>query len=76
MSMLRQLCEDRRRMLLAALDDLERRGIATVYDGKDTPAESSALVKIITLIERKLRKAIRERPEKEKQIQDAARWTR
>jgi hypothetical protein len=57
--------------LLAALDDLERRGISSVYDGKDTPAESSTLVRIITLIERKLRKAVREKPEREKQIQDA-----
>jgi hypothetical protein len=57
--------------LQAALDDLERRGIAGVYDGKDTPPESSALVKIITLAERKLRKAVREKPEREKQVQDA-----
>lgn len=57
--------------LKAALVDLERRGIASVYDGKDTPTESSALLKIITLAERKLRKAVRERPERERQVQDA-----
>ncbi|MBI1955934.1 MAG: hypothetical protein HYS38_06025 [Acidobacteria bacterium] len=57
--------------LLAALDDLNRYGIASVYQGKDTGPEASALVKIITLVERKLRKAIREKPEKEKYIQDA-----
>ena len=56
--------------LEAALFDLSRRGINSVYEGKDTPAESSALVKIITLAERKLRKAIREKPEREKQVQD------
>jgi len=56
--------------LEAALNDLSRRGVNDVYEGKDTPAESSALVKIITLAERKLRKAIREKPEREKQIQD------
>jgi len=57
--------------LLSALDDLNRSGIAAVYDGKDTPAESSALVRIITLVERKLRKAVREKPEKERQVQDS-----
>jgi arsenate reductase-like glutaredoxin family protein len=57
--------------LQAALEDLERRGIAAIYDGKDTPAESSALVKIIKLAERKLRKAVRDKPDREKQVQDA-----
>lgn len=57
--------------LLAALDDLERRGITDVYDGKDTPAESSALVRVITLGERKLRKAVRDKPDRERQVQDA-----
>jgi len=57
--------------LQAALADLQRRGIADVYDGKDTPAESSALVKIITLGERKLRKAVRDKPDRERQVQDA-----
>jgi hypothetical protein len=67
---LRQL-ESAKGFLLAALDELERRGIAAVFDGKDTRAESSALLKIITLVERKLRKAIRDKPDKEKQVQDA-----
>ena len=57
--------------LQAALDDLQQRGIEAVYEGKDTPAESSALVKIITLIERKLRKAVRDKPEREKHVQDS-----
>lgn len=57
-------------VLEAALVDISRRGISEVYEGKDTPAESSAIVKIITLAERKLRKAIREKPEREKQVQD------
>ena len=34
-------------------------------------AESSALVKIITLGERKLRKAVRDKPERERQVQDS-----
>jgi len=53
------------------LDDLQKRGIEAVYEGRNTPAESSALVKVITLIERKLRKAVRDKPEREKQVQDA-----
>jgi hypothetical protein len=66
-----QQLESAKGFLEAALDDLELRGIAAVYDGKDTPGESSALLKIIALIERKLRKAIREKPERERQVQDA-----
>jgi hypothetical protein len=66
---LRQL-DSARGLLLAALDDLDRRGIAEVYDGKNTPPESSALVKILALIEPKLRKTVRQKPEREKEIQD------
>jgi hypothetical protein len=58
-------------LLLGALDDLTRRGITAVYDGKNTPPESSALVKILGLIEAKLRKAVRQKPEREKEVQDA-----
>lgn len=57
--------------LMAALDDLERAGIDDVYEGKDTGPESSGLVKVLTLIERKLRKVIRATPTKEKEVQDA-----
>jgi hypothetical protein len=67
---LKQL-ESARGFLQAALDDLQKRGIEAVYEGRDTPAESSALVKIITLIERKLRKAVRDKPDRERQVQDA-----
>ncbi len=67
---LKQL-ESAKGLLLAALDDLTRRGIDGVYEGKNTAPESSALVRIIGLIERKLRKAIRQKPEREKEIQDA-----
>ncbi len=58
-------------LLQAALEDLKRRGIDGVFEGKDTPSESSALLRIITFAERKLRKAVREKPERERQIQDA-----
>jgi hypothetical protein len=57
--------------LMAALDELERSDIESVYEGKDTGPESSGFVKIINLIEYKLRKLIRIQPTKEKEIQDA-----
>ena len=57
--------------LMAALDDLERAGIDGVYEGKDSGPESSGLVKILTLVERKLRKVIRSTPTKEREVQDA-----
>jgi hypothetical protein len=56
--------------LLAALDELEHSDIDSVYEGKDTGPESSDIVKIISLIEHKLRKLIRIQPTKEKEIQD------
>ena len=57
--------------LMAALDDLERSGIDGEYEGKDTGPESSGLVKILALLERKLRKVIRATPTREKAVQDA-----
>ena len=63
--------ESARGMLLAARDDLERSGIDGVYDGKDTAPEASRIMKVLGLIEHKLRKVIRTVPEREKEIQDA-----
>ena len=60
-----------RGLLEAALDDLKRSGLGGVYEGKDTGPESSALIKLLTLIERKLRKVIRAVPSKERDVQDA-----
>ncbi len=60
-----------RGLLLAAADHLERTDLLAVYEGKDTPPESSVIVKVINLAERKLRKAIRETPERETVVQDA-----
>jgi len=57
--------------LMAALDELQRVGINGVYEGKNTGPESSGLVKILTLVEHKLRKVIRATPTKEKEVQDA-----
>jgi hypothetical protein len=45
--------------------------ITVLYEGKNTPPESSLIVQIINLAERKLRKVIRDVPVREKQIQEA-----
>jgi len=66
----RQL-ESARGLLLAAKDELERKDLSEVYKGKDTGPEASLLLKIIRLGEFKLRKAIRAKPESEKEVQDA-----
>ncbi|NQV03592.1 MAG: hypothetical protein HQ542_13160 [Bacteroidia bacterium] len=58
-------------LLLAARDELERSEIEAVYQGKDTPAESSEILRILNLAERKLRKVIRTQPSEEKEVQDA-----
>jgi hypothetical protein len=58
-------------LLQAALDELEASDIQDVYQGKDTGPEASEIVKILNLIERKLRKTIRNAPEKERDVQDA-----
>jgi hypothetical protein len=57
-------------LLLAAKDHLDNSEISEVYEGKNTPDETSELFKIINLGANKLRKIIREIPEKEKDIQD------
>lgn len=58
-------------LLLAGKDYLSIRNIEDVYSGQDTLPEASAIMKILHLVERQLRKVIREKPEKEKQIQDS-----
>jgi len=57
-------------LLLAASDYLRRTDLSSVYEGKDTGPESSAILKVINLVEHKLRKVIREKPEREKEVQD------
>lgn len=57
-------------VLESAIALLKRKGIDEVYEGKDTPKEASEILKIISLIENCLRKAIRKKPENEKEIQD------
>jgi hypothetical protein len=63
--------EAARGLLLAAADHLGRSDLHGVYEGKNTPQESSDIIKVIALAERNLRKIIRSRPEKEKEIQDS-----
>jgi len=58
-------------LLESGIDLLKRKGIDSVYEGKDTPKEASEIVKIVYLIENKLRKVIRDKPTKEAEIQDA-----
>lgn len=67
---LRQL-QTAKGLLQAASDHLKRADIASVYQGKDTGPESSAILRIINMAEHKLRKLIRNKPSAEKEIQDA-----
>lgn len=57
-------------LLQAASDLLKRSDLEDVYRGKDTPPESSAIVKIINLCENRLRKVMREKPQNERAVQD------
>ena len=63
--------ESAKGLLQAASDHLKRSNIASVYEGKDTMPESSAIIRIINIAERKLRKTIRGKPTYEKEIQNA-----
>jgi len=58
-------------LLQGASDHLRSRDIESVYEGKNTAPESSAILRIINIAERKLRKVIRDTPSREKEIQDA-----
>jgi hypothetical protein len=68
----REQLESAKGVLMAALDHLERtKDLTTLYEGKDTAPESSLILQIINLAERKLRKVVRDRPSREKEVQDA-----
>ena len=58
-------------VLLAAKDKLGKKTISSVYKGKDTPKETSLLIKVQSLAEYKLRKVIRKKPRREKEVQEA-----
>jgi len=57
-------------ILNAAIDQINRKGVEAVYEGKDSPKESSEIIKILSLVDNKLRKAIREKPSKEGEVQN------
>ena len=57
-------------LLLAAIDYLKDRDIKDVYTTRESGNEASLVLKVLNLAEQKLRKVIRDKPEKEKQVQD------
>ena len=57
-------------LLEAGIDQINLRGIDRVYELRNTPKESSEIVRILDLAENKLRKTIREAPISERSIQD------
>jgi hypothetical protein len=58
-------------ILESGIDLLKRKGVDAVYDGKDTPKETSEILKIESIIENSLRKAIIKRPTNESEVKDA-----
>lgn len=59
-----------RGILLAAQDRLKTSDLSDLYEGKDSPAEASLLVKVINLAKLKLRKVVRQQPQRESDVQD------
>lgn len=57
-------------LMMASIDELNSSKIEDVYHGKNTASESSLIIKILSLIDNKLRKLVRTIPTKEKEIQD------
>jgi len=58
-------------LLQASWDELSESDLEDVYHGKDTPPESSAILKVLNLAEHRLRKVIRNQPTKEREVQDS-----
>jgi len=63
--------EAARGILESGIEQIKRKGIEEVFEGKNPSKQSSDIVKIISLIDSKLRKTIRNKPVKEKEVQDA-----
>lgn len=57
-------------LLESGIDLLKRKGIDAVYEGKNTPKETSEILKVESLIENSLRKAILKKPVKESDVSD------
>jgi len=60
-----------RGLLESSIEQIKRKGIENVFEGKNTPKESSEILKIISIVENKLRKLIRKTPNNEKEVQEA-----
>lgn len=58
-------------LLQAAHDELESISLSEVYQGRDSPDDASGILKVLAIAERKLRKTVRELPNREREIQDA-----
>ncbi len=63
--------ESAKGLLLGAVNYLAERELSDVYNAKDTGPEASLILKVLRLAERQLRKVIREKPENERNVQDA-----
>jgi hypothetical protein len=59
-----------RGLFKAARLEIKRKGLDALYQGKDTPPEASAIVRVLSLIDHKLRKTIRGAPANERNLQD------
>jgi len=66
---LRQL-DTAKGLLEAGIDQVSLLGIDKIYESKNTPKESSEIVKILDLAENKLRKTFRQTPKNERDVQD------
>ena len=58
-------------LLLGGINYLKNREITDVYIEEKSGAEASLVLSVLNIAEQKLRKIIRDKPEKEKQVQDA-----
>ena len=68
---LRRDLETAKGLLLGAIHYLGNRELTEVYNAKDTGAEANLIFKVLHLAEHQLRKVIRDKPEKESQVQNA-----
>jgi hypothetical protein len=57
-------------ILAAAHDELSDSDMQSVYHGKNTPPEASLIITVLNLVERQLRKMIRDQPSNEKAFQE------
>lgn len=58
-------------LLQAGMDQIMSAGIEKVFHGRNTSEESSEIIKILSLVEAKLRKIMRSPPLKESEVTDA-----